>query len=39
MKKFLSYIWVNVISNNILFILFKFKRFVTGHVIQYLKDA
>lgn len=39
MKKFLSYIWVNVINNNILFILFKFKRFVTEHVIQYLEDA
>jgi len=29
----------NVINNNILFILLKFKRFVTEHVIQYLKDV
>ena len=39
MKKFLSYICVNVINNNIWFILFKFKHFVKEHVIHYLKDA
>jgi len=38
-EKVLVLYWVNVINNNILFILFKFKRLVTEHVIQYLKDV